>query len=118
MSQSSPPTLADNSWICVYPNYLDANKTVAEGRRISKSIAVPSPNVRELGEVCSALGLKYAIEDKAYPRDWLVPGRVRIERKESTTKDSILKQLAVAIAGLKHRLVKPAPPAQTKKGKK
>ena len=116
------PQVAGKDWICVYPNYLDQTKTVPEGRRVPKEHAIPIPNIRELGEACLSLGLKYAVEDKSYPRDWLIPGRVRIERPFDLSKAALLTKLAITIGSMKHRTQKPAetsaPALVKKKGKK
>ena len=118
------PQVAGQDWICVYPNYLDLTKTVPEGRRVAKEHAISMPNIRELAEACLSLGLKYAVEDKSYPRDWLIPGRVRIERPSDLSKSALLTKLAIAIGTMKHRTQKPAetsssaPAVAKKKGKK
>ncbi|EFN55031.1 hypothetical protein CHLNCDRAFT_134874 [Chlorella variabilis] len=74
--------------VIVYPNYLDNRKTVAQGRRIPKELgelppaaAVPSaPNAIEIYEcIINGLKLEAEAEMKSYPRDWMVPGRVRVK---------------------------------------
>ncbi|GLC46906.1 signal recognition particle 19kDa [Pleodorina starrii] len=67
--------------VIVYPQYLDANKTVAEGRRIPKDLACDAPFVSELYDCCNLLKLESAIEAKHYPRDWLPKGRIRVQLK-------------------------------------
>ena len=37
----------------------------------------------EIAEICRNLGLKNVGEAKCYPRDWLTPGRVRVELKDA-----------------------------------
>uniref|UniRef100_A0A6N2KC63 Uncharacterized protein n=1 Tax=Salix viminalis TaxID=40686 RepID=A0A6N2KC63_SALVM len=54
-------------------------KTIAEGRRISAELACEKPTCVEIGDCCSHLKLPFAIEiDKAYPRDFMQVGRVRV----------------------------------------
>eukprot|EP00918_Siedleckia_nematoides_P005180 GHVU01011455.1.p1 GENE.GHVU01011455.1~~GHVU01011455.1.p1 ORF type:complete len:164 (+),score=13.94 GHVU01011455.1:182-673(+) len=65
-------------WYCVYPNYIDSQKSAFEGRRIAATDGVPKPTCLEVAEACESMGLAYVLEDKAYPRDWLVRGRVRV----------------------------------------
>jgi hypothetical protein len=45
-------------WFCVWPTYIDAGKTVAEGRKIPKGLCVKQPNFQELLQACQKLGLK------------------------------------------------------------
>eukprot|EP01070_Trichotokara_eunicae_P002506 Trichotokara_eunicae@DN2697_c0_g1_i1.p1 len=70
-------------WEIIYPSYLDAKKKLSEGRRICQKKAVDAPTVAELGEICAFLKVPFIIEDKTYPRDILVRGRLRVELKES-----------------------------------
>ena len=51
-------------WITIYPIYINAKKTIAEGRRVSESKAVDNPTAQEIAEVCTFLGLKTFIEVK------------------------------------------------------
>ncbi|GIL92593.1 hypothetical protein Vretimale_14008 [Volvox reticuliferus] len=67
--------------VIIYPQYIDALKTVAEGRRIPKPLACEDPNVGELHDSCQLLKLESAIEAKHYPRDWIPRGRVRVQLK-------------------------------------
>ncbi|KAJ7981199.1 signal recognition particle 19 kDa protein [Quillaja saponaria] len=70
-------------WIVLYPVYINSKKTVAEGRRISLSKACENPTCAEIGDCCSYLKLPFAIEiDKAYPRDFMQRGRVRVLLKK------------------------------------
>jgi len=46
----------------VYPVFLNAKKTTAEGRRIAKSKAVENPTLNELAEVCKLLKLECQLE--------------------------------------------------------
>eukprot|EP00249_Psilotum_nudum_P006517 c19839_g1_i1 orf=493-918(-) len=69
-------------WVVIYPIYLDSRKTLAEGRRINSSRACQDPTVAEIGDCCSYLKLPFAIEaDKAYSRDFMQRGRVRVQLK-------------------------------------
>lgn len=73
--------------VILYPNYIDVNKTVAEGRRISKDKACDKPHVVEMLDACNkGLKLQAQIEDKSYSRDWLVRGRIRVQLKDSNGK--------------------------------
>uniref|UniRef100_A0A7C8YWF4 Signal recognition particle 19 kDa protein n=1 Tax=Opuntia streptacantha TaxID=393608 RepID=A0A7C8YWF4_OPUST len=66
-------------WMILYPVYINSKKTIAEGRRISASKACENPTVIEIGDCCKHLNVPYVVEpDKAYPRDFMQRGRVRV----------------------------------------
>jgi len=65
---------------CLYPIYFDATRTRADGRRVSKSLAVASPLATEIVSACAALQLPTVLEmGKTHPKDWANPGRVKID---------------------------------------
>ncbi|EOY27488.1 Signal recognition particle [Theobroma cacao] len=103
-------------WVVFYPVYINSKKTVAEGRRISLTKACENPTCAEIADCCSHLKLVNAIEiDKAYPRDFMQRGRVRVQlRKEDGTlynpAISSRKQLMLHVAELV-----PRHPGRTKK---
>ncbi|RRT37551.1 hypothetical protein B296_00053141 [Ensete ventricosum] len=69
-------------WKVIYPVYINSKKTVAEGRRIGVTKACENPTCIEIGDCCSYLKIPFAIElDKAYPRDFMQRGRVRVQLK-------------------------------------
>lgn len=69
-------------WVVIYPIYINSKKTLSEGRRISALKACENPNVVEIGDCCQYLRLPCAIElDKAYSRDFMQRGRVRVQLK-------------------------------------
>ncbi|XP_051114599.1 signal recognition particle 19 kDa protein-like isoform X1 [Andrographis paniculata] len=66
-------------WIVLYPIYINTKKTLAEGRRINASKACENPTCAEIYDCCTHLKLPSAIEsEKAYPRDFMQRGRVRV----------------------------------------
>jgi signal recognition particle subunit SRP19 len=66
--------------VIIYPNYIDSKKKVSEGRRIPLDKACDSPHVGEIADSCNkGLGLKAEPELKFYSRDFLIPGRVRVQ---------------------------------------
>ncbi|GAV71634.1 SRP19 domain-containing protein [Cephalotus follicularis] len=93
-------------WIVLYPVYINSKKTIAEGRRISTSKACENPTCAEIGDCCSHLKVPFAIEiDKAYPRDFMQRGRVRVllKREDGTLYNPAItsrKQLMLHIAEL------------------
>lgn len=69
-------------WVVIYPVYINSKKTLAEGRRICASKACENPTIVEIGDCCQYLRLPCAIEiDKAYSRDFMQRGRVRVQLK-------------------------------------
>ncbi|XP_072965175.1 signal recognition particle 19 kDa protein-like [Typha angustifolia] len=81
-------------WIVLYPVYINSKKTIAEGRRISAEKACENPNCIEIDDCCRYLKLPSAIElDKAYPRDFMQRGRVRVQLKR---EDGSLVNPAIA----------------------
>lgn len=67
--------------IVLYPHYITAGKTVAEGRRIPKNLACDRPNSIEMADCCKLLKIPVQVEDKHYPRDWFIRGRLRVQLK-------------------------------------
>ena len=91
-------------WIVLYPIYMNSKKTMAEGRRIGLSKACENPTCAEIGDCCSYLKLPFAIEiDKAYPRDFMQRGRVRVllKKEDGTLFNPTIssrKQLMIRVA--------------------
>ena len=57
--------------ITVWPQYLDKDLSLSEGRKVSKEIAVSKPSISEIERALKRLGFTYEIErDKAYPGKW------------------------------------------------
>ncbi|CAK7202320.1 signal recognition particle subunit [Sporothrix eucalyptigena] len=79
-----PPAYA--GFPALYPVYFDKNRSRAEGRRVSKSLAVANPLARDMVDACAALQLRTVFEPtKTHPKDWANPGRVKVDLKDSTT---------------------------------
>lgn len=93
-------------WIVFYPVYINSKKTLAEGRRIRAKKACENPTCVEISDSCIYLKLPCVIEaDKAYPRDFMQRGRVRVQLKRedgSLVNPAILsrKELFLRIAEL------------------
>eukprot|EP00914_Ancora_sagittata_P016567 GHVO01032942.1.p1 GENE.GHVO01032942.1~~GHVO01032942.1.p1 ORF type:complete len:151 (+),score=33.13 GHVO01032942.1:513-965(+) len=84
-------------WKIVYPSYIDSTISISEGRRIRKDSGVPSPTIIELESACRNLGLKYVREDKAYSRDILRRGRVRISPDHNFQRAESFVLLSAAV---------------------
>lgn len=70
-----------NELMTIWPIYLDSNKTLKEGRKISKKDAVDNPSLNEIRKACYKLHLKPLVEkDKTYPGLWYEhTGRVAVD---------------------------------------
>ncbi|OTA91041.1 hypothetical protein M434DRAFT_397526 [Hypoxylon sp. CO27-5] len=75
----------------LYPVYFDATRSRAEGRRVSKALAVKNPLAREIAAACANLRLSPVFEaHRIHPKDWANPGRVRVKlsKPSSGTKSA------------------------------
>ncbi|KAI1453805.1 signal recognition particle, SRP19 subunit [Annulohypoxylon moriforme] len=73
----------------LYPIYFDLTRSRAEGRRVSKSLAVKNPLAREIAAACASLRLSPVFEaHRIHPKDWANPGRVRVKLSSSTKSAS------------------------------
>ncbi|KAI8049777.1 signal recognition particle, SRP19 subunit [Syncephalis plumigaleata] len=69
-------------WVCLYPIYFDADRSLEHGRKVPKSLAYPKPDARAIVEASKQLRLMVAFEPhKMHPRDFGVLGRVRVQLK-------------------------------------
>ncbi|KAI8993407.1 signal recognition particle, SRP19 subunit [Pilobolus umbonatus] len=101
--QMNPEDYKD--WVCVYPLYIDADKSVQEGRRISREKCVKNPHAYHMAIAAQKLGFSVVYEGKRHPADWANVGRVRVQLKNMVKspinqKISSRKQLFAAIAQL------------------
>ncbi|MBE6507251.1 MAG: signal recognition particle protein Srp19 [Methanocorpusculum parvum] len=79
----------------IYPCYFDVSLTRAAGRRVSKSEAVPQPNLSRIARAAKAAGLSIAEEDASasHPARWFAKeGRIVIEYAGS--KEELLHKIA------------------------
>jgi signal recognition particle subunit SRP19 len=79
--------------IIIWPAYFDSTKTRGNGRRVPKSLAVPSPKVLEIKEAVEKLGLSYEVVlDAGYPKtSWLKMGMLLVTKKES--KEKVIRKI-------------------------
>ena len=93
--------------------YIDAKKTLADGRKLPTKQCVEYPTMQEMKEVIEHLGYEAAYEEKAYPRNLTQFGRFRVLLKDPQTGEpkvegiesrrQLLMKLAELIPGLKSR---------------
>jgi signal recognition particle subunit SEC65 len=71
-------------WTCIYPIYIDAKRPYGTGeRRIPRTKAVWWPLSKDIADATNRLGFGTLHEvQKAHPRDWENPGRVRVQWKK------------------------------------
>ncbi|MDO5850208.1 MAG: signal recognition particle subunit SRP19/SEC65 family protein [Methanobacteriaceae archaeon] len=83
--------------VMIWPIYLDSNKSLNEGRKVSKEFAVPDVKIKDIVKAADKLRYKYTLEsDKSYPGEWYnKSGRIIIESDES--KKDILIALSEKI---------------------
>jgi len=104
-------------FVCIYPAYINAKKTRAQGRRVGKAKAIDNPTVNEMRDVLENVGLKTVLEvNRLYSRETSREpqqrGRIRIQLKNEDgslikdqfkTKDDLLFYLVEMIPKLKTR---------------
>ena len=88
--------------IMVWPQYLNKNLSLSEGRKVSKEIAVADPTLTDIERALKRLGLKYELEkDKAYPGKWYEKsGRALVEWEG--TKLDLLKEISLKIKEMRN----------------
>jgi len=104
-------------FVCIYPAYINAKKTRAQGRRVGKTKAIDNPTVNEMHDILKNVGLKTVIEtNRLYcreeSREPQQRGRVRVQLKNEDgslikdqfkNKDDLLFYLIDMIPKLKTR---------------
>ncbi|KAL5262846.1 hypothetical protein ACHWQZ_G008292 [Mnemiopsis leidyi] len=107
-------------WNCIYPAYINSNRSIKRGRRIPKEIAVENPTCQEIGDVVKSLGLRHEVQPrKHYTREldrerWQL-GRVKVQLLDSDgsplhdtvkSKGELMEYVATMIPKLKSRSAK------------
>ena len=87
---------AKKAWV-LWPEYFDAGRTRASGRKVKKELAVPEPSLEMLEMAVQKIGAEYAVEaEKAYPGTWYEKkGRILVEK--TLTKSKLLVQVGEAL---------------------
>ena len=83
--------------ITIWPQYLDKNLSLSEGRKISKEYAVSNPTIAEIESALKRLGFTYnSQKERAYPGKWYEKsGRVLVEYEN--TKLELIKEVSLKI---------------------
>jgi signal recognition particle subunit SRP19 len=88
--------------ITIWPQYLDKNLSLSQGRKVSKEIAVKEPNLTEIERALKRMGLKYSMQKEfSYPGKWYEKsGRVLVEWEG--TKLELLKEVSLKIKEIRN----------------
>jgi len=80
--------------IIIWPAYFDSTRTRNAGRRVPKSLAVPSPRILEIKDAIEKVALEYeVVPDAGHPKTpWLKTGMILV--KKSKSKDRIILMIA------------------------
>jgi signal recognition particle subunit SRP19 len=83
--------------IILWPVYFDSARSRNEGRRVRKTLAVPSPKISEVKDAADSLHLSCELVlDVAFPQmPWLKSGMILIQKKQP--KQEVLNKLAAQI---------------------
>ncbi|KAK6045078.1 SRP19 protein [Cooperia oncophora] len=111
------PFSDEKRWVVIYPTYIDSKKSLQQGRKIPKGMAVENPTSVEIFDVLTASGLNPVLErGKLHPREQDREieklGRVRvmlknddgtIKNKDYPSRAALYKYVASMIPKLKTR---------------
>ncbi|MBQ6100007.1 MAG: signal recognition particle subunit SRP19/SEC65 family protein [Methanobrevibacter sp.] len=88
--------------ITIWPQYLDKNLSLSQGRKVSKEIAVKEPSLSDIERALKRLGLQYSIQkERAYPGKWYEKsGRILVEWDK--TKLELLKEVSLKIKEIRN----------------
>ncbi|MFB6142023.1 MAG: signal recognition particle subunit SRP19 [Halorientalis sp.] len=79
----------------IWPAFLDADLTRAEGRRVPRDLAVPDPTVEEIAQAVQQVGYDAVVErDVQYPREWEARGRVLVKDADDASRSDLLQAVA------------------------
>ena len=83
--------------ITVWPQYLDKNLSLSEGRKIAKADCVREPTVHDIETALKRLNLTYNVQNEfSYPGKWYEKsGRVLVEW--DGTKLELIREISLKI---------------------
>lgn len=92
--------------IIIWPAYFDATKTRKDGRRIPKSLAVPSPRIVEIQDAAQKLGMEHElVENAGYSKTpWVKAGMLLVKKNEA--KDKTIERIARQLVKIRSVTVK------------
>jgi len=88
--------------ITIWPQYLDKNLSLSEGRKISLEDSVKEPSINEIERALKRLNLEYSLQkENAYPGKWYEKsGRVLVEWEG--TKLELIHTVSLEIKKMRH----------------
>ena len=88
--------------ITIWPQYLDKNLTLKEGRKIAKEYAVKEPTLNEIERAVKRLGLSYSVQKEfSYPGKWYEKsGRILVEWDK--TKLELIREVSLEIKNMRN----------------
>ena len=88
--------------ITIWPQYLNKNLTLKEGRKIAKEDAVSDPTISDVERAVKRLGLQYNIQkDVSYPGQWYEKsGRILVEWEG--TKLELIREVSLKIKEMRN----------------
>ena len=88
--------------ITIWPQYLDKNLTIKEGRKIAKDDCVSEPSINDIERALKRLGLQYEMQkDQSYPGKWYdKSGRVLVEW--DGTKLELLREVGLKLKEIRN----------------
>lgn len=89
-------------YLIFWPQYFDKNRTINQGRRLPKNLAIEKVSLDDIEKAVKTLGYEYKIENTSrYPKTWWDnPGRILIDSK-GKKKRKILFEIAKQIRKIK-----------------
>lgn len=87
--------------ITIWPQYINKDLSLSQGRKVSKEIAVSKPTLSEIEKALKRLGFTYSMQkERSYPGKWYEKsGRVLVEYEG--TKLELLKEVSLKIGEIR-----------------
>lgn len=88
--------------ITIWPQYLNKNLSLSQGRKISKEDAVKDPSLNDIERALKRLGLTYTVQKEfSYPGKWYEKsGRILVEWEG--TKLELIREISLKIKEIKN----------------
>ena len=88
--------------ITIWPQYLNKELSINEGRNIAKEDSVKEPTINDIERALKRLGLTFELEkDKSYPGKWYEKsGRALVEWEG--TKLELIKEISLKIKEMRN----------------
>ncbi|MCI6994520.1 signal recognition particle subunit SRP19/SEC65 family protein [uncultured Methanobrevibacter sp.] len=88
--------------ITIWPQYLNKELSINEGRKIAKEDSVKEPTINDIERALKRLGLTFELEkDKSYPGKWYEKsGRALVEWEG--TKLELIKEISLKIKEMRN----------------